>query len=385
MRPRSLLLPLVAALSPFAAHAEEASPAPSATEPSATSAPAPSATTSAAYERGVQAFARGDFQGAQQALDEAIIAPTSEVERARAQALRDLAARYLKTGARLVFPSGNVDATKNPLALPDERTDDEIVSYYLTSIPYGIAAGTYVSLMAGWDSPAGVVFPVLGAVGLTAGAMAFADHERTRPYGEPQAMVSGALIGLQFAIPTAALIDTESGKETLGLVLAGATAGGAAGLYVNHRWGTTPGEMSFVGSTALWSNVLGLLGGVVAGASDKDFAPISIAMVGVGTAAGAAFTRDFAPSIARVRYLDFGAIVGGLTLGGVYAALAASSGNEETAAALASVGVVGGAGLAAYLTRDMRRDEPRRGETLSWVPTFAPTSGGGTVGIAGTF
>ncbi len=385
MRRHAFLLPLAAAIFPFAASADEASP--STVEPPAgiaTVVPA-AAATSAAYERGVQAFARGDFLGARAAFDEVLAGSASDIDRARAQALRDLAERCVTTGARIVFPSGNVDAQKNPLALPDERTDDEIVSYYLTSVPYGIALGAYVSLVADANSPAGFVFPILGAVGLASGAMAYADHKHTRPYGQPQAIVSGMLIGLQMAIPMNALADTSSGKESLGILLGGATVGGVAGYLVNDRLATTPGEMSFVGSSALWSNVLGLLGGVVAGASGKDFAPISIAMVGAGTVVGGLYAREVAPSIARVRYLDFGAIVGGITLGGTYAALAASAGNEETAAALASLGIVGGAGLAAYLTRDMHGDAPRRGPVVSWIPTVAPTDGGATLGVAGTF
>lgn len=390
MRPRSLFLPLLSALSPVAAFAEEASPAPSAAEvaiaaPAESPAPAPSTSAPTAYERGVQAFARGDFQAAKAAFDETLAAPSAEGERARAQALRDLAERYLKTGARLVFPSGNLDAQKNPLALPDERTDDEIVSYYLTSVPYGIALGAYVSLLADSHSPAGFVFPVLGAVGLAAGGMAYADHKETRPYGQPQAIVSGLLIGLQVGIPLNALSDTTSGKESLGILLGSATVGGIGGYMASQRFATTPGEMSFVGSSALWANVLGVLGGAVAKASDKDFAPISLAMVAAGTTVGAIYARDFGPSIARVRYLDFGAVVGGLALGGTYLGLAASSGNGQTAAAVTAVGVIGGGALAAYLTRDMRGDAPRRATAVSFIPTFAPTDGGATVGLAGTF
>lgn len=382
MRNLRRLPSLLALLTAAVAHAEEAAPAPA----SAPAAAVPEAKVErSAYDLAVELFVRGDFARARDAFDAVLAAPTSNDEAARARALRDLAERYVKTGARLTFPKSTVDAAKGPTDLPDERTDDEIVSYYLTSIPYGIGVGTYLSLLARADSAAGLVFPILGAVGVTAGAMAYADHAQTRPYGEPQALVSGALIGLQVAIPTVALTDTTSNKETLGIVLAGATLGGAAGLYANHRWATTPGEMSFVGSTALWANVLGMLGGVVANASDKDFAPISLTMVGLGTAVGAAYTRDFAPSIARVRYLDFGAIVGGLTLGGTYAALAGSAGNGETAAALAGVGILGGAGLAVYLTREMHRDEPRRATALQWMPTVAPTTGGATVGVAGTF
>jgi hypothetical protein len=377
--------PLLACLAlAHAAAAQSAEPAasPAAAQPAhAADADAPKDP----YEAGVHAFARGDFGGAIRAFDAVIAAPASAEQASRAGALRDLAQRYVKTGARLVFPSGNVDAQKNPLALPDERTDDEIVSYYLTSVPYGIFAGVYLSDLAGASSAAGVVFPILGAVGLTAGAMAYADAVKTRAFGEPQAIVSGAGIGLQAGIPLVALLDVDNGTSVTGLLLATTTIGGAAGWLANRAYGTTPGEMSFVGSAALWSNVLGALGGVMTSARGNDYAGISLASVAVGTTVGALYARDVAPSIAHVRYIDFGALAGGLALGGSYLALAGSSSNEHAAAAITAAGVLGGGALATYLTRGMAREESRRATAIQWSPTVAPLPGGATVGVAGTF
>jgi hypothetical protein len=391
---RSRFRPLLAFLAlAHAAAAQSAAPAaPRAATEAASPATAPGAPTDAAgvatvdpYEAGVHAFARGDFGAAIRAFDEVLAAPASADRAARAAALRDLAQRYVKTGARLVFPSGNIDAAKNPLALPDERTDDEIVSYYLTSVPYGIFLGIYAADLAGADSAAGVVFPILGAVGLTAGAMAYADSVKTRAFGEPQAVVSGAGIGLQAGIPLVALVDPSESSTVTGMLLATTTMGGAAGWLANRAYGTTPGEMSFVGSAALWSNVLGALTGVVTGAKGDDYAGISLASIAVGTTVGALYARDVAPSIAHVRYIDFGALAGGLAIGGSYLALAGSSGNEHAAAAITAAGVLGGGALATYLTRGMAREESRRATAIQWSPTVAPLPGGATVGVAGTF
>lgn len=337
------------------------------------------------YEAGVHAFARGDFGGAIRAFDAVLSAPASPERAARAGALRDLAQRYVTTGARLVFPSGNVDAQKNPLALPDERTDDEIVQYYLASVPFGVAVGIYGALLTNANSAAGYVFPILGAVGATAGAMAYADHARTRPFGEPQAIVSGALVGLQVGIPLVQLLDTDGATESLGVGLAATALGGAAGWYANHALGTTPGEMSFVGSTTLWSNALGALTGLMTRARDQDYAGISLASVAVGAAVGARFARDVAPSVAHVRYIDFGALAGGLAIGGSYAAIAGSLSEARTGAGMVALGIVGGASVATYLTRGMAREETRRPMAIHWAPSVAPMPGGATLGIVGSF
>ena len=337
------------------------------------------------YERGVEAFARGRFQDARDLFDEALRATQTTDDAARARALRDLAEGYVRVGASLVFPSNASTKSPRTSELPDERTDDEIVQYYLGSVPYGIALGAYVSMVANATSPAAVVFPVLGGVALTAGAMAYADHLHTRPFGEPQAIVSSGLIGLQLASPLAVLAGSNSATENLAIFLGSVTTAGAAGYFANRAWGTTPGEMSFVGSTALWGNVLGLLGSSVAGANGDDLAVVSLASVATGTALGAVFARDLAPSIAHVRYIDFGALAGGIALGGAYLGLSGSSGNGKAGATIAGIGVLGGGALAAYLTRDMRRDEARRATAFQWAPTFAPTDGGVTVGVGGTF
>jgi hypothetical protein len=385
--------PLLACLAlTHLAAAESAEPAPATAPQAPADAPATGPASQAtagvptdSYEAGVHAFARGDFSGAIRAFDAAIAKPASPEQWARASALRDLAQRYVTTGARLVFPSGNVDADKNPLALPDERTDDEIVSYYLSSVPYGIFAGVYLANLSGANSAAGFVFPILGAVGVTAGAMAYADSVKTRAFGEPQAIVSGAGIGLQLGIPLVALLDMESGTSVTGLLLGTTTVGGAAGWLANRAFGTTPGEMSFVGSAALWSNVLGALTGVMTGATGNDYAGISLASVAIGTTVGGLYARDVAPSIAHVRYIDFGALAGGLALGGSYLALAGSGSNEHAAAAITAAGVLGGGALATHLTRGMAREESRRATAIQWSPTVAPIPGGATVGVAGTF
>ncbi len=400
--PTRFFLSLVALSAAFPAAAQDtASPSPAqiAPEAPATSAPsevAPPAVASlpavaSAYDRGVEAFVKGDFQGARALFSEALQTPASSDEASRARVLHELSQRYMSTGARLIFPSGNAKAQGGlPANLPDERTDDEIVSYYLMSIPYGVALGAYATQLMETTSPAGYFFPILGGIGLSAGAMAYADTKQTRSYGEPQAIVSGGLIGLQIGIPIIALAKI-GGTESLGIGLVSVTAGAAAGFFANHTWGTTPGEMSFVGSAALWSNVLGVLGSAAANGANTNWdkmAAVSLAAVAVGTAGGAAFARQVSPSIARVRYIDFGAIVGGIAFGGTYAALAGSDASDSSVRAITLItgtGVLAGAGLAGMLTSGMRRDETRRPGAATWSPSVAPTAGGFTAGVGGTF
>ncbi|MGC4090951.1 MAG: hypothetical protein QM756_24370 [Polyangiaceae bacterium] len=112
----------------------------------------------------------------------------------------------------------------------------------------------------------------------------------------------------------------------------------------------------------------------------------------IGVNAGAVFgmftAGDVSPSIARVRYLDLGAIGGGLTLGGLFLA---AGGKDTSASGLAgstALGVAAGLATAWYATRGMTQDlGPETAKQASLLeairPTIAPTSGGALLALQG--
>jgi len=84
-----------------------------------------------------------------------------------------------------------------------------------------------------------------------------------------------------------------------------------------------------------------------------------------------------------------GAVSGGLLFGGLYASLADRM-DGQAFSFITSAGVVAGLATSFWLTNNMERDEPRRGnlpQTSRWqaTPFMTPQPGGGTMGFAGTF
>ena len=160
----------------------------------------------------------------------------------------------------------------------------------------------------------------------------------------------------------------------------GAIAGGVIGATV----GTTPGRASFVGWTALWTGVVsGLAVNAFTTESSSGQAPLLAAGIGInaGALAGILAAGPVSPSIARVRFLDLGAIGGGLLVGGLYFAAANAKSTEQAASAATAIGVAGGLAAAWAATASMPIDSPEdraaaESKPASWSPTLMPTKDG---------
>jgi hypothetical protein len=155
-------------------------------------------------------------------------------------------------------------------------------------------------------------------------------------------------------------------------------------------YGSTPGRAALMGSGALWFGlVAGLTGAALTGTDDTrdDHGWLAAALaLNLGAAGGAYLGAQVSPSIARVRFVDLGAIAGGLTLGGLYWAAAGKQADERSVMTSVALGVAAGVASAWYLTRDMTPDHPRSREAAqSLVPMLVPLIGGGMVGMAGAF
>jgi hypothetical protein len=160
----------------------------------------------------------------------------------------------------------------------------------------------------------------------------------------------------------------------------GATGGAIAGGALGSNLETTPGRASYVTSCALWS---GLVVGSLAAAATPDtpysYDPTMPILsqrsdsratnaflaaglgVGAGTVAGLLSAGSVAPSIARVRFLDLGAIGGVLVVGGLYLAGSDKSASTQGGFATVGLGAAAGLGVAWAATAGMERDvvEPR--------------------------
>ncbi|HET6149895.1 MAG TPA: hypothetical protein VFH68_20310 [Polyangia bacterium] len=319
---------------------------------------------------------------------------------AREQA--DICDRWARGGFVLLraadLPAAQARAAESLL---DRRSVDELGILYTASVLYGLGTGLTLDFWTEPSSAAGAILPALALGGGAAGLVYMLDRPQELRYGVAQSITSGMWIGLEEALAwtlwnqaRANYYDEWSGRTVATVLWVTATAGAVLGGTLGTAYGTTPGRASLMGSTALWSGlVVGLLGASAVGDSptaDDSFLLLSALGLNGGAVAGVIIGKDVSPSIARVRFLDLGALTGGILAGGVY--LAASNGHPSTrvlTGALAA-GITGGLVTAWQLTGNMEPDHPRGRQDAAppaeptLIPSISPSaSRGGASGVDG--
>jgi hypothetical protein len=398
---------LVVALSTLCgpqARAQTESPAP-APEPQSTPAATPVSRSADAspwrlrYDVARTLLLEGDFVGAAASLDALARDAQDPMDRALAEGMRDLAQAWARRGLTLAPPGVKSEA---PTTAPagNERTIDELAQLYASSILYGVGTGIWVDVHTQPQTAGGAVLPMVLASGAAAGTVALLDVGHPLHYGVPQAIVSGMYMGFEQGVAltlwNTSLSDYSSqwsGPTQADLIWALSTVGAVGGGVLGASLGTTPGRASFVGSASLWTGVVTgfLVGTATGGQAHAASGSLLAAEVGLnaGMIAGLLAAGPVSPSIARVRFLDVGAIGGGLLAEGLYLAAAGRNPDVQPASFFAGLGVMTGLGIAWAATSRMPRDRPGafHDETrppAALAPTLAPIAGGATLGVAGT-
>jgi len=341
-----------------------------------------------------EALLDGEFGRAEGLFGELARTARTETERALAHEDARLAATWAARGATLEAHATEMQQTDSRAA-SDRRSTDELVSLYSNATFYGLGTGVWLAAQTDPDTAAEAILPALGFAGAAVGAVALADRGRGFRYGVPQSIVSGLYVGLEEGISLVVWNNDRGGsaewsaQTNASMIWGGATLGAAAGGLVSSLVPTTPGEASWVGSSALWAGVLSVL--VTTSLEEEDSAEtpfyvssIAIpfgAMLGVGTA------RHVAPSVARARLLDLGGVAGGLLAGGLYLAAADSDVDGHAMAGTTAAGVAGGLVGAWLLTQSMAPDPIAKHQSTATgralTPFVVPVAGGIGIGLAG--
>jgi hypothetical protein len=352
----------------------------------------------AVYERGKAALSSGAFQPAAAMLNDVARRAPDPTLRAQARELGQVASYWAYNRMTLMPPRNTLppnDKAAGPK--PDQRSIDELAILYGNSLIWGTGFGIVVGFAVDNPDASSFFLPAIGMSALGAGTLALMDVKfGPLPYGVPQSITSGMYMGLEAGIYLTGILIGENvierNEERVfpGLIWGSATAGGLLGGLLGVTIPVTPGRASFTSSGALWGGLVTSL--VTVGFTGDDFesAPFVSGLIGAtagGVTAGL-LANNISPSIARVRLIDVGGVAGGLVVGGAYASLADRL-DEQAFSLLTSAGVIAGLATAAWLTKDMDRDEPRRGNlqksALRMTPFMTPHPGGGTLGLAGTF
>jgi hypothetical protein len=282
----------------------------------------------------------------------------------------------------------------------DRRTADEIGVLYLASLGYGLGTGIWLDILGEPDSAAGAILPPLLFAAGAAGTVAMLDRGKGLRYGSAQSIATGMTLGFYqgFAWTTyyqaTSRYDDQLEPEGYATALwLSTTAGAITGGAIGAARSTTPGRAAFVGSATLWpALVLGFAGaGLSADDAYRDDHALLASALGAtaGMVGGIFAAGPVSPTTARVRFLDLGAVAGGLAVGGLTLAARAEETEDGREIFLATdVGILAGLGVAWWLTASMPKDhgaeKPAPAE-ITLTPTVAALPGGFRLGAIGSF
>jgi hypothetical protein len=356
---------------------------------------APKMSWRARYERARTRMMDGDYRVAERDLRLLAAEAPSDADRALALEMADLAKGYAERLERATTP---VVHTERPV-----RTTDEITLMYVTSFLYGAGTGVWFLLLTEPDSAATATLPFAAITAAPVIALATVDGNKKLPRGVPHAISAGVYLGLAEGIWLVGYQHGRSGRmedetpnaqvrwkpESVASVLWGsATLGGVLGGVLGSSLVTTPGRVSFTGSTAIWS---GTLTGLTAGAllpensyrTERAFLASGLGY-NAGLLGGMLGAGALSPSVTRVRIVDLLGGAGGLTASGLYLAIAHDPDIRATQG-LAALGAGAGLAIGWWVTAGMKPDapgEPAKG--LLMQPSIQPTVGGATLGVVGS-
>jgi hypothetical protein len=335
------------------------------------------------YERAKDTLAQGRAADASKEFESlAADAPTPEDERLARELLdvaRETARRY-----------------QSYLA-PHVRSSDELTVLYASAFVYGLGTSSWVVLLTKPESLAGAVLPFAGLTTSAVAGVAVADGYRPFRRGVPHSIAAGLFLGfgegawlIGYQRAGAARRDDGSGwqsEEVAGALWAGATLGGITGGVIGALREPTPGRVSFTTSAGVWGGLIGGFGAAALESRDERRGETAFAAGGLtynlGILGGIVFAPLVAPSVARVRFADLGAIGGGLLVSGGYAILAESSATARGGLGFAALGAAAGLGVTWWLTEGMPSDPPSKPATASVRPLALPTEGGLILGLHG--
>ena len=282
---------------------------------------------------------------------------------------------------------------------PHVRTTDELSVLYSSAFVYGLGTSAWIALETEPQNLAGAALPFILLTTASIGGVVVADNYRPFRRGVPHSIATGLYLGFGEGLILVGYERAASERrdepawqqKTVARVLwSGATLGGLGGAALGALREPTPGRVSYVGSTSLWTGlVTGFAGAALQPENERrGETAFAAAAVGynLGLASGIWVAPRISPSVARVRFIDLGGIGGGLLGASGYVLAAGDTSNPRAGLAATSIGMAGGIVLASWLTATMPKDPPAETKTPPTslvMPLLKPTEGGFVFGAIG--
>jgi hypothetical protein len=281
---------------------------------------------------------------------------------------------------------------------PHVRTSDELSVLYASAFIYGLGTGGWVVLLTQPGNFAAAILPFAGITTAAVGGVAVVDGYKPFRRGVPHSIAAGLylglgegvwVVGLQHAGAMRRDDDSRWGSSAVATALwAGATLGGVTGGVIGSWREPTPGRVSFTSSAGTWAGLTSGFLGAAFESRDRSRPETAFLVGGIGynlgIIGGVAFAPAIAPSVTRVRFIDLGALSGGLVGAGSYAIAAEGNASVRVGLGFAAAGMATGSGIAWWLTSGMPQDPPSRpAPAVTIRPLVTPTPGGLILGVSG--
>lgn len=292
---------------------------------------------------------------------------------------------------------------------PRRRSDAEIVDLYVTFGIMGAGIGVWAPVSTGAlaslsdrDEQLALTGALVGGAGVfLLGAFGLDQIGGGLRMGQPDAIAQGTRFGLVLATLSIGIyasdhsLDTGGVFDMLGIGLLGGTALGAVAAFGLEPH---PSQTEFTQNTGIWGAILGSeLGALIAPLAYPNYGSeqertqlgfgLPLAGLSVGILTGVALSAAHENFSSRRSWLMTVGALGGAGAGSLIWFLvsqATSSFDVPTWGAISGLGTIGGLVLVGALTSG--DDGARDWDALPDVQvSFAPTVGGATVGLSGTF
>lgn len=372
-----------------------AQPAPGEPPPLPAGAPAaPVMDEQAQFDAAFEALVRGDFATASAGFGALAAGASTPERRASSHELARLADELIARGGRLTFGPDVVPAAGPPGAPPvaaapavvaiseDDAVDGGRASFVITTTFAGLYSGIVLLDLIDVDDVRTGTLVVMGSTAAGVLGSIYGTRGHTMTGGMADAWRLGLLAGAGNALllsgPLGFYDASDNSSEKINtFTLASSWGLAAAGLVAADRIRPTRGQVTVVetfGFMGISSTLLALAIAQPDDISGDAFLTVTAAGFDGGLVAGMAFGDRLDWSHSRARYVELGALLGGLAGVGTSILLLADEGSDNTARAAAGItlgGLWGGFALATHLTRDMAPDYRfrRQGPTAMLAPT----------------
>ncbi|WP_163989632.1 hypothetical protein [Pyxidicoccus caerfyrddinensis] len=305
-------------------------------------------TAEADYTAGFDALVGGRDEEALEAFQRALAACP---QHPYATELVRLARARLAPGGRLA------QAAVSELG-PEGRSDGGLAAMTVVQTLHGAAQGILLCAIAECGNQGYAAASLVGA-GAGAAATLLLAREDGVTSGQAAVINSGTIWGFWFGVSSLAALDLH-GDDALAAAMLGGASFTGLGILLATTVRPTSGQVSMANSGGLWAGVVMAL---LLATSDSDdsqkFFAVELGATAVGIASFAVVSTQVPVSRGRMLIIDAGGILGGL-LGATATFVAAGDDAEDSILVGSAAGVLGGLGLAAYLSRDFDvRDAPQ--------------------------